>query len=155
MPQANCKVCNKEFYIKPSHQRYGFGKYCSRKCQHRGQRKGKFVLCEICHKETWKTPKDFRKSKSGKFFCSKSCQTKWRNNIFVGEKHANWRGGEFTYQRIMKQYKIPPVCNGCKINDKRVLIIHHKDSDRKNNNIKNLIWLCRNCHYLIHNGKTL
>jgi predicted HNH restriction endonuclease len=25
------------------------------------------------------------------------------------------------------------------------------DKNRKNNKIKNLIWLCRNCHFLIHN----
>jgi hypothetical protein len=154
MPQVKCKICNTEFYVKPSHQLRGWGKYCSRKCFAKGQLKGKFILCDICSKRAWKTPKDLRISKSGKFFCSKSCQTLWRNKIYVGPKHANWRGGEYTYPRIMAEHKISPICQKCGIKDKRVLVIHHKDQNRKNNVITNLVWLCRNCHYLIHNGKT-
>lgn len=155
MPQVKCKICNKEFYVKPCHQKKGYGKYCSRDCQRNGQRTGEWILCEVCDAETWKTPKAFRKSKSGKFFCSRSCQTKWRNKQFSGKKHANWKGGEYTYQRIMKEGRVKPICAKCGMQNKKVLVIHHKDQDRKNNNINNLIWLCRNCHYLIHNGKTI
>jgi len=28
---------------------------------------------------------------------------------------------------------------------------NHIDSNRKNNNLNNLIWLCMNCYYLVHN----
>jgi len=55
----------------------------------------------------------------------------------------------------MKENKIKPICSKCGFEDKRVLVIHHKDYNRKNNNINNLIWLCRNCHYLIHDRKTI
>ncbi|MBL8031006.1 MAG: HNH endonuclease [Candidatus Doudnabacteria bacterium] len=54
----------------------------------------------------------------------------------------------------MKRHKMEPVCVTCKITDTRVLIVHHLDHDRTNNTISNLRWLCRNCHYLIHEGKT-
>jgi len=30
------------------------------------------------------------------------------------------------------------------------LIVHHIDKNRNNNGIENLIWLCQNCHYLVH-----
>lgn len=150
MPQKHCQICNKTFYVKPSHLKLGYGKYCSMKCRREGQRKGKFVLCEVCGKETWKMPKAFRNSKSGKFFCSKSCQTKWRNEEFSGAKHPNWRGGEYTYYRVMKIHGIRPICAKCGLKDKRVLVIHHEDLNRKNNSPANLIWLCRNCHYLVH-----
>jgi endogenous inhibitor of DNA gyrase (YacG/DUF329 family) len=53
MPQVNCKICGKEFYVKPSHQRHGWGKYCSRECQHKGQLKGEFISCAICQKKIW------------------------------------------------------------------------------------------------------
>lgn len=151
MPQVKCKICQKEFYVKPSHKKLGWGKYCSIKCGSLGKRKGKFVICEICGQETWKQPKALKISKSGKFFCGKKCQTIWRNKHYVGKLHSNWQGGEFTYYRVMKESNISPKCKLCGIDDKRVLIIHHKDCNRKNYNIENLIWLCRNCHYLVHN----
>lgn len=150
MPVNKCGICSAEFYVKPSHIKLGYGKYCSTKCMGLGRRQGKYVLCNICDKEIWKMPKALKKSKSGKFFCGKSCQTKWRNKEFSGIKHPNWRGGEFTYYRIMKENKIRPICHNCGYKNKRALVIHHKDQNRRNNSISNLIWLCRNCHYLIH-----
>jgi len=150
MPKVKCKICETKFYVKPSHQKLGLGKYCSIKCCAIGRRKGKNVICHICGSETWKRPKALNGSKSGKFFCSKKCQTIWRNKYYSGKNHANWKGGEYTYPRIMKIHKIEPVCTHCNITDKRVLVIHHKDWDRKNNSIDNLMWLCRNCHCLVH-----
>lgn len=154
MPDVKCKVCKKQFYVKPYHIKLGYGKYCSKDCQNQGQRTGRFIICETCGKEDWKMQKQIRHSKSKKFFCSKSCQTIWRNQFYVGTKHPNWQGGEFTYHRIMKKHGAFPKCTKCGLEDKRVLLIHHVDHNRKNNVIGNLMWLCRNCHYLIHNGKT-
>lgn len=155
MPYLKCKICKNELYVKPSHQKMGYGKYCSIDCKHLAQRKGKYVICEVCGKEVWKMPKAIKHSKSGKYFCNKSCQALWRNKFYSGKLHPNWKGGEYVYPKIMKKYNIPPICKKCGISDKRVLLIHHLDHNRKNNTIKNLIWLCRNCHYLIHNGKTV
>jgi hypothetical protein len=151
MPNVKCKICNKDFHTKPSQLKRGYGKFCSTICQYDGQKTGKFIACEVCGKEAWKTQKDLKKSKSGKFFCSKTCQTIWRNKKYVGDKHVNWRGGEFTYHRIMKENNINPICASCGVKDRRVLLIHHKDHNRKNNNINNLVWLCWNCHFLVHN----
>ena len=155
MPQVKCKICGRSFYIKPSHQKLGYGKYCSMNCAIAARRKGKYVVCETCGKEVWKQPMALKRSRSGKFFCSKSCQTIWRNKEFSEERHPNWKGGEFVYIRIMKESKIKPICAHCGIKDKRVLVVHHKDHNRKNYSVNNLIWLCRNCHYLIHNRKTI
>lgn len=151
MPQINCKICSAEFYTKPSHQKLGYGKYCSIKCRSESQKKGKFIACNICKKEKWKTPKDIQGSKSGKFFCSKKCQTHWRNRYYKGELHGNWQGGEYIYRRIMLEQDVPQICKKCKIDDTRVLVVHHIDNNRKNNKINNLVWLCFNCHFLIHN----
>ena len=151
MPQVNCKICNKEFYAKPNWLLKGFGKYCSHACKRIAQRTGSYKECFICKKKTWKTPKDVRTSKSKLFFCSKTCQTIWRNKIvFVGANHANWKGGHFVYRETMKRTKIPQVCKRCLMKDKRVLIVHHVDKNRSNNHISNLVWLCANCHMLIH-----
>jgi 5-methylcytosine-specific restriction endonuclease McrA len=53
----------------------------------------------------------------------------------------------------MRRNKIPLECKGCGISDNRVLIVHHKDGNRKNNNTDNLEWLCCNCHAISHTEK--
>jgi 5-methylcytosine-specific restriction endonuclease McrA len=68
----------------------------------------------------------------------------------IGVNHPNWNGGEFAGRGILERSKIKIICVHCGISDKRVLMVHHKDSNRKNNEIKNLVWLCQNCHHLVH-----
>jgi hypothetical protein len=154
MPNVECKICKNAFYIKPSHLARGWGKYCSKACQSKGQLTGKYVLCAICSKEIWKMQKELRHSKSKNYFCSKSCQTTWRNSVYVGTKHPGWINGINAYRKIMTRNNIPAICTHCEITDVRVLIVHHIDHNRTNNALSNLMWLCRNCHYLIHEGKT-
>lgn len=151
MPVLPCKICSKGFYAKPNWIKLGHGKYCSRKCQFIAQKKGREVNCDICGTKTYKQPKALRISKSKKYFCSKSCQTVWRNSVvFVGERHSNWKGGASTYRAVMARNKIPAICKRCGNDDKRILAVHHLDRNRGNNILKNLIWLCPNCHTLIH-----
>jgi len=153
MPIVKCKICNTEFYVKPYHTSLGYGKYCSIKCRSKSQEKGKFVECALCSKSVWKMLKALKHSKSGKYFCTKSCQTKWRNNYFSGDKHFLWKGGQSIYRKKLLRTNIKPVCRRCDIEDVRLLAVHHIDKNRKNNNLENLTWLCHNCHYLIHHDK--
>lgn len=155
MPQVRCKICKKEFYIKPSHQERGWGKYCSISCRSKSQFKGKSVVCFNCGKKIYRAPSQLKKSKSGKYFCTKSCQTFWRNRYYVGEKHTNWKGGERAYRSILKRSGRKPLCVLCKIANERILTAHHIDHNRLNNKLKNLVWLCLNCHYLVHHDKRL
>ena len=151
MPYNKCLICNTAFYVKPIHQRKGWGKYCSINCRITSQFKGKQVSCFICKKQIYRSPKDLKNSDSGNFFCSKTCQTVWRNKIqFIGERHSNWKHGKSAYRRILRSAGFTEVCKLCKAIDKRILIVHHIDKNRKNNNVFNLIWLCHNCHYLVH-----
>lgn len=41
-------------------------------------------------------------------------------------------------------------CVKCGVTNLKVLIVHHKDRNRQNNNLDNLEFLCRNCHFLEH-----
>lgn len=149
MLTITCQTCSSKFDIKPSRLKTG-GKYCSRKCWHKANRPGKTVACSTCGKETYKQRKALRASKSGKFFCGRSCQTKWRNVEFSEDKHANWKGGTHAYRRKMLQSNKRQECGLCRIQDIRILAVHHLDENRKNNHIDNLVWLCHNCHHLIH-----
>ena len=150
MPDVNCQICRKVFYVKPSHQKLGFGKYCSIECRSESQKRGSKVNCYICSKEVWKSPKELERSKSGLYFCSKLCQTKWRNSFFSGENHSNWNCGKTIYRKMLIDSGKEMRCRVCEIDDKRVLTAHHKDLNRNNNQLDNLEWLCLNCHHIEH-----
>lgn len=153
MPIVACKICSKEFYGKPFYLKKGQAKYCSSGCMRLASRTGVVVNCHACKKEVYKTQKALRVSKSKTYFCTKSCQTKWRNSIFIGSKHANWKDGSASYRSVMLKHDIPQICRLCRTEDLRILAVHHIDRDRKNSSLSNLAWLCHNCHFLLHHYK--
>lgn len=148
-----CLICNSEFFTKSYFIKHGGGKYCSVNCHHLSLKNGKKVNCFVCGKEVYKQLKALDNSKSGNYFCSKSCQTVWRNTTFIGPKHANWKNGMYSYKSVLTRHKVPAVCKLCRIKDRRVLAVHHIDKNRKNNKVENLSWLCHNCHHLVHRYK--
>lgn len=150
MVQVSCRTCGETFLAKPSHIKNGFAKYCSVMCSHESARTGVWVLCSGCGKKVYRTPKYINQSKSKKYFCSKSCQTVWRNKVFSGERHANWKHGNASYRSIMTRAGREQQCELCHMTDTRVIEVHHKDRNRLNNDLVNLAWLCRNCHFLVH-----
>ena len=150
MPVVNCKICGKKFSVRPSHLKMGWGKYCSRKCHHDDMKTGKKIFCFICGREVYRSPTRIIRSKSQKHFCSKSCQTKWRNTQYVGPKHLNWKNGKSAYRSVLARNGIKAVCSHCGISDTRILAVHHVDENHLNNDARNLAWLCHNCHYLVH-----
>jgi hypothetical protein len=150
MPNVICIKCKKIFYAKPFWIKRGYGRYCSRICKSEGAKKGRIESCYMCGKESYKQLKQLKNSKSGKFFCSKSCQTRWRNREFIGPKHANWKHGKNVYRSVLKRNNIKMICTLCNCGDKRILAVHHVDQNKLNNLLSNLAWLCHNCHHLVH-----
>ena len=86
---------------------------------------------------------------------------KYKSAMVSGKGNPNWRGGisfelygtEFNKKlknKIIKRDNyICQICGIKEIDLNERLTIHHIDYDKKNNNLNNLISLCRNCH-----GKT-
>lgn len=73
---------------------------------------------------------------------------KKRNNP-SGKKAYRYKNGIGGYRkRALAKYGY--ICNGCGVNNKDLLLVHHKDKNRQNNIIENLEILCRNCHWLKH-----
>ena len=67
----------------------------------------------------------------------------------LGENHWNWEGGvSRIYSQRLKKENFEYVCFQCerKIN----VDIHHKDLNEKNNELSNLVPLCRGCHTDLH-----
>ncbi len=151
MIKKKCRICHKLLWVKKAHAKKGWGKYCSKKCQGKAQVNGRSIPCEHCGKVVYRTPKDFRRSRSKKFFCSKRCHCIWENrHKRYGPNAPNWISGEKSYKAVLIRAKIIRQCSSCGLKDQRVLVVHHKDRNRKNNGVKNLEWLCMNCHYLEH-----
>ena len=116
-------------------------------------RAAKRQVCELrnLREKNLEETLQLHRSKSQNYFCSKSHQTLWRNRIFKGENHPNWKGGEnVEYRKILINNGIKPICKLCGCEDGRVLEVHHLDKDHKNNVLNNLAFLCRNCHHLVH-----
>jgi hypothetical protein len=150
MPIVNCHVCQRSFSVPPNRVLRGWGKYCSRACQHRDMKRGEMRPCDYCGREIYRRPCDARKSRVNRYFCNKSCRCAWANTQRAREKHPNWTNGHATYRAALIRADTRPFCRRCRLTDERVLAVHHIDGDRNNNDLRNLTWLCHNCHHLIH-----
>jgi len=81
----------------------------------------------------------------------------WKIVHYSGEEHWNWQGGK-SFEIYPKKFKIvrkeilelQQVCQLCK--SEKFLVVHHIDKNKKNNNIDNLVVLCRRCHGKVHQG---
>ncbi len=71
-------------------------------------------------------------------------------NDRYGPAHPNWKKGKYVDRKLVLKDKKKSICCRCGKNDKRVLLIHHIDGNRINNDSSNLVWLCYNCHWLVH-----
>src|SRR3990167_11174631 len=111
------------------------------------------IECFVCKKLAYKSLKDLRNSKSKKYFCSQTCGNVWIGKQQRAENNPNWAGGTSSYKILLKRTDSKRACVLCGKDDHRILCVHHVDKNRKNNKVQNLMWLCRNCHFLIHHYK--
>ena len=83
-----CEYCGKIFYknkdlikkaFAPSNSWRNTYKYCSLKCHHAACTKRIKIKCKQCNKELYIIPYRINKSKSGNFFCSRSCAATYNN----------------------------------------------------------------------------
>ena len=81
MLNRKCKICSKDFYVRRSLSRRGWGQCCSKECRDKSLRTGKFVKCAYCgNARVYKTPARLKRdSKTKKYFCNKSCLCAWKN----------------------------------------------------------------------------
>ena len=76
-----------------------------------------------------------------------------------GEEHWNWKGGMDKYYssyfrrtlRKMIKDRDENKCTECGSRDG--LVVHHIDYDKRNDNINNLITMCKVCHGRLHAKK--
>jgi len=150
MVNRRCIACNSEFNIKPAYIRRGRGKYCSMSCRKK-ESWGKTVSCYRCGVKVFRQKRFIDKNKN--FFCSRKCSIDSLNQNRIEEKSPNWKFGEYSYRNILLRSNQRKICRLCSIDDADVLIVHHIDKNRRHNSLANLVWLCCNCHHLVHHYK--
>ena len=127
-------------------------------------------FCEVCGKEKIDTNKRkfcstkcYHKSKTGKASPLKGTKWKRRRTFlerlrFSGKNNPAWKGGvsklpySIGWTKILKEkvkMRDNYTCQECFLEQKDSnwsFHVHHKDGDKFNNSMKNLITLCSSCH---------
>ena len=106
------------------------------------------IICDECGKSFKRLKSVVNKTKL--HFCSKECGNRYKNKKIINTIDAvEYRRNAFL------AYEHKCACCGYDT-DERVLEVHHKDENRNNNHINNLIILCPTCHkFLTLHLKTL
>jgi hypothetical protein len=136
---GECEICGKKFRMRErwdsstSHHR----KTCSPECESK--------LRSKAVKSAWT---DEKKKHMSELFTGRDTST-W--NIRKRESTVQWEGGKSpsVYRDIaFRELGLKQECVVCGSEN---ALVHHKDKDRTNNNIDNLVVLCRPCHARLHN----
>ena len=104
-------------------------------------------LCAFCGKEIQTNPAALKRRK----YCSRLCMRKAFTN--AGRNNANWSNTHSTARTINGLFLHKDKCEICGKEGK--LDIHHIDENSNNNNLDNLMCLCRSCHMKIHRPKPI
>jgi DNA-directed RNA polymerase subunit RPC12/RpoP len=134
---SDCQECGTEFTHIAS--RANKAKYCTPKCFHKAMsRKGTVeYTCLHCAKKFLDSPSHKRK------YCSIGCVNK--------AAKSEWNPAFTTVRKNMLKRGLLTACNRCGYDaEPKILGVHHKDRNRKNNDLSNLEVLCPNCHSLEH-----
>ncbi len=160
----NCGTCKKNFNAPLKEINRGNGKYCSRICSNEGVKKKQIlrnslknqpnVQCSYCNKLFYKNDSKRKISKSQLYFCCREhkdlAQTKQFGLKEIWPPHFGQSNSITKYREIAFRHK-EHKCERCgyqKLTE--ILEVHHKDRNRENNNIENLLVLCPNCHMEEH-----
>jgi len=154
--KVSCSHCNavfeKEAKIVKYYKKQNYKYFCSTKCNLDSKKMGNDKKCSHCGKDVYVTSSMAKNSKSNRFFCSRSCSASFNNKHYrTGINHPNYKGGKWSYRRKALEF-YNKKCSICGYAVVKVLQVHHRDCDRKNNDIKNLDVLCPTHHKEFHVG---
>lgn len=145
-----CENCSKSFTKRK--QKGRTPKFCSKECQSASHN----VECKCCGcgKDFTKRKSTLSKSRSGLYFCSRSCKDKAQKIGGIKEIQPSHYGTatENNYRQKFDEEEL--VCSRCGYKEFACSVeIHHIDHNRLNNEKSNLIPLCANCHSAYHHRR--
>jgi hypothetical protein len=139
---TKCLICQKPIYRRPWQLKLNKNKaYCSSTCYGLSCRKEK--PCIICG--------NLILAGANKKTCSRGCANKHRAGIrykLSVPRKDNVRNYRSLKIRLMDARG--KICEKCGYDKFEILQIHHKDSNRLNNELSNLELICPNCHFEKH-----
>lgn len=150
-----CKSCSKKYSTRNKKS-----KYCSQKCSQESRKVERITLkCANCGQSFVKKRSSMVNSKSGLFFCCRSCKDSAQKlggiKEIQPEHYGTVKEQEYeppVYRQLFKEEEL--ICDRCGYDEfKGSVDIHHKDKDRANNDKTNLVPLCANCHRALHHNK--
>lgn len=154
---VNCTYCSTSFNARPTDIKRGHAKFCSRNCfakNRKGYRKPVIsnVTCACCAKAFYRRSSALANSKSRLYFCSRACKDRSQRLGGITEimppQYGRGNGRHDYRERALKHYG--EICTKCGFADLRAIEVHHKDKNRENNELNNLVVLCANCHCIEH-----
>ncbi len=141
--QKTCQQCNKLFWA-PKHIS---PKFCSHPCAAVASRKRRVaVACANCGCTLLMKPSDFKTSKHGLYFCGRLCKEKAQS---IGGSCPEIRPAHYG-SGTSRSRKKGTACVDCYEKRPYVLVGHHIDGDRHNNEDNNVETVCGSCHVKRH-----
>jgi 5-methylcytosine-specific restriction endonuclease McrA len=154
--EKKCLGCDTLFNADIREHNRGNANFCSLSCSSKRERKIKVanMSCAYCDIKFYRPKSKKNNSKSGLHFCCrehKDLAQKLGNGFeAIHPKHYGTATGLYTYRSKIFEVK-EQKCEKCSYDEHiEILEVHHKDRNRKNNEIENLIILCPNCHMWEH-----
>lgn len=153
----DCKQCNQRHLSRI--RRNSKNEFCSGRCarDYIKQNGSVTTICAWCKLEHTKKKSQLVNSKSGLYFCTRKCKDEAQKIGGIKEIQplhfgtAKDQGSEI-YRKLFEDHEF--FCNRCGYKEFKVAVqIHHIDENRTNNDKTNLIPLCANCHWALHNNK--
>ncbi|MCM2338984.1 MAG: HNH endonuclease [Burkholderiales bacterium] len=136
-PNTNCIICSYPIYRRPIEIQKNSGRvFCSMNCYGLSNRKE--TPCVVCKKLIL--------AGLNKKTCSRSCANIHRKGI---QYKINSPNDKVKSQRALKIKLLKEKgkkCEKCNYDKYQILEVHHKNRNRKNNEIENLELICPNCH---------
>lgn len=136
-PNIECIICGNLTYKRPAEIQRNNGRvFCSQICYGVSCRKEK--PCTVCGALIL--------ASANKKTCSRGCSNKHRIGIRykVNAPKDKVKSQRSLKIRLLKQRGM--YCEKCNHDKYQILQVHHKDRNRKNNELENLELVCPNCH---------
>ena len=145
----SCPQCGEMFTTRIDQP----SKFCSKACGTKFSNKKISLNCSACGKEFERTCSKLKNSKSGYQFCSRSCKDVSQKIGGIKEiMPPHYGTGSTVYRNKFEDCEL--ICKRCGYKEFTCSVdIHHIDENRNNNDIINLIPLCKCCHLALHNKK--
>ena len=118
--QLVCDICNTDFFLsketvrtRAKNSRSGkYHTFCSLECNLKSRDTKQKIFCTYCNIEFFRSPKEMKKSKDGKQYCSHGCRAKYMN-YKVLSKDRTCKGCGETYKQPPLSGRTSKYCFKC------------------------------------------